>query len=411
MRSRRLSVQRLAELLHSGERVFVGGSTAEPTALVQAWADDPGRADGLHIITSFVPGINPPLSGSLPRTVHLTGMFPQPAADGRTQSDVLPLSYFGFVRALRLKHIGVDTAVVHVSPPDREGRCCFGPTVEFMPAVCESAARILAVVNESIPAWSGSVWVPAERIAAYCESDAPLRTYASGTPDVQSDQIAAQVAPFVGDDAQLQIGLGKVPTALLARLGDRRNLRLHSGLVTEGVISLLEDGALAHERPSLACAMLGGPDFYRWLSEGHDVLVRGCELTHDPAVLAGLDRFVAVNSALEVDLLGQANLEFAGSRALSAAGGAPDFAGAASRGGGISIVALPALTGKGVSRIVPMLNTATSLPRHSIDLVVTEFGVADLRGLPLRARAEALVEIAAPEARGDLSLQVPQVAD
>jgi acyl-CoA hydrolase len=406
--TRRVSIEQLCGSIVTGERLFLAGSTGEPTAFVRAWLADPERTRAIDVTTSFVPGINPLPIDLFHRDARVSGLFMHPSLIGAKRGAafrLLPLSYGGFVRHLRTT-MRLDTVVVHVSPPDRDGYCSLGPAVEFVPEVLRIANRVLAVVNPNIPHMTGSVSVPLDRIEAWCESDDPLCVHASEAPDALSVRVAEQVAAFVADGATLQIGLGKVPTALLRCLTDRRELRFFSGLVTEDLTSLMSAGALAMERPSTSCALLGSSAFYTWLRDQPEILVRGCEETHDPWRLARIKGFVAVNSALEVDLLGQANLETVGGRGVSGVGGSPDFAHAASLSeGGISVVALPACGRNGHSRIVARMPSGVpvSLPRYSVDVVATEWGAADLRGRSTNERAQAIMNIAAPGFREELS--------
>lgn len=401
-----LPLPEFCALLQPGECVYLSSATGEPTPLTAHWKGDPRRFPAMDLVTSFVPGVNPLVLDDLPNGSCVTGLFMHPglqpaAATGRFHH--LPLSYAGFVRQLRAG-MEIDTLVVHVSPPDDRGFCSLGPTIEFASLVRGNARRMLAVVNPQVPALPGSLSWPLADFAAWCEAEAPLRTYAAGEPDALSSAIAREVARWIEDGTTLQIGIGKVPTALLHALTDRRRLRFHSGMISEGLVNLAEKGALG-AGPHVACVMLGSPEFYDWLRHQDQVQVRGCEETHDAAILASLERFVAINSALEVDLLGQANLETIGTRIVSSVGGAPDFAHAASLNpDGLSIVALPSTGSRGKSRIVPALanGAPVSLSRQMIDVVVTEHGSADLRGKSAQERAEALIAVAAPETRADL---------
>jgi acyl-CoA hydrolase len=224
--------------------------------------------------------------------------------------------------------------------------------------------------------------------------------------------VAARVAPFVTDGATLQLGLGKVPTALIRLLRDRRGLKLHSGMLSEGVMDLAESGVLDPRWEHMTTMYLGSPKLYRWITGRTGIRVRGCEHIHDSVRLSSIERLVAVNSALSVDLFGQCNLETAAGRAMSGCGGAPDFARAArlSREG-ISIIAMPASAGKS-SRIVSGLGTGgiATLSRTEADVVITDEGVADLRGLSVMERAESLIAIAPPAARSQLSDEWREIA-
>ncbi len=403
----RATIEALADAIRPGETLFVPGSAGEPTALLAALAARPERTRGLRVLSTAVPGINPPPTAGLAADAVVTGLFMQPALreaqrDGRFR--LLPLSYGGFVRHLR-EAPAPDTCVVQVSPPDARGRCSLGAAVEFTPLAQARARRTLALLNARMPVIPGAASLPLSAFDLYCEVDTPLPTYDVGVPDAAARAIAGHVAALVEDGATLQAGLGRVPEALYALLHDRRRLRLHSGMLGDGALALHHAGALDPDARHASCVWVGSAALYRALHglEGFDVL--GCEHTHDVARMARLDRLVAVNSALSVDLLGQADLEHAGARAVSGVGGAPDFAqGARLSRGGISVVALPASFGTPPrSRIVPRLNEGTvSLPRHMVDVVVTEHGTADLRGRTVPERARALIAVAAPTLREEL---------
>ncbi len=403
----------LLDRLKPGARVFLPGSAGEPDGLTDALCA--AGAPALDITSSYVPGINPVPLDRLPDGSRFTGLFAHPqgrAARERGLFRQLPLSYGGFVR-----HLGAcppfDATVVQVGPPDADGRCPLGPAVEFTALAVRRSRQVLAVVNPRIAGPPGSVSLPLSSFAAWIENDAPLRGYDVGAPSTQAAAIAAQIAPFVRDGATLQVGLGKVPDALMRLLGDRTELRLFSGMLSDGARLLAERGCLDADAVHTACVYLGSPDFYRWLAERRDFAAAGCDVTHAVPRLVALPRFVAVNSAVSVDLLGQANLEMLDGRMISGVGGAADFArGAALAPDGISIVALPSVGGRdAVSRIVPMLDGVASLPRHDIDVVVTEQGAADLRGLDARTRAERILQVAAPQHRAALQAALAGMAE
>jgi acyl-CoA hydrolase len=272
---------------------------------------------------------------------------------------------------------------------------------------------MIGVINPNVPAICNAPWVERSRFAETVESDAAIVTYEVGEIDPATGAIARHIAKLIPDGATIQIGLGKVPHALMQALHGHRRLRIHSGMVSDGLIGIAEAGALDEGFQHRTTAVLGSRSLYDWVAGRTDIHVRSVADIHMPAILAGLDRFVAVNSALEVDLLGQCNLEHASGRAVSGGGGASDFARAARLGrGGLSIVALPATFGATGSRIVARLSegAVTSLARNDVDIVVTEEGVADLRGSSVHERAEALIRIASPAARPMLENQWREIA-
>ncbi|UZW57059.1 hypothetical protein NUH86_20125 [Sphingobium sp. JS3065] len=398
-------------IFRKGERLFIPGAAGEPTALVKELFG----AAGLDITTSVVPGINPLKSEAIGPGTQVTGLFMQPSLSEAQRSGSfrhIPQSY-----AAMLKQIEADTpfdwCVVQVSPPDGRGRCSLGPAAEFAPAAMQRARRIFGVINPFVPVVPNAPFVEHARLAGTMEADTPIVTYAVGEVDSATHMIAKHIAGLIPDGAAIQVGLGKVPHALMQALHGHRRLRIHSGMISDGIIGLMQAGALDESHAHRTTAVLGSPALYEWLDGRSDIHVRGVEEIHLPSVLAGVERLFAVNSALEVDLLGQCNLEHANGRAVSGGGGASDFARGARLGrGGVSIIALPATFGAAGSRICPRLsnNAVATISRNDVDIVVTEEGIADLRGKSVHERAKALIGVAAPGARDPLSEQWAEIA-
>lgn len=403
-------IDAILDAIRPGDRVFIPGSSGEPTALLEAWREDPDRTNGLDIVTSLVPGINSLDLDRLHPSARVTGLFMQPAfaeaqRDGRYRH--LPVSYGGFNRMILDAAQPFDVCVVQVAEPAPDGRCSLGPAVEFTPAIVERSQRVVALINAATPALASSPALEETQFDAIAQVETALPTYDTGAIDVASATIADHVAGFIPDGAVLQVGLGKTPAALLHRLTDRRGLRLHGGMFGDGVQGLVDAGALDPDWDHRACVFVGPTFLYDWAANQTALRVAGCEMTHAPDVLASLERFCAINSAIEVDLFGQAALEHAGGAAVSGAGGAPDFSRAASlSAGGVSILALPATAARGTrSRIVARLRSpgVATLPRTDLDVVITEYGAADLRGLGVHERAAALIAVADPTFQTDLS--------
>jgi len=395
-----------------GERIYFPGGSGEPTDLKGAVFG----ACGVDIMTSFVPGVNRLIPETIGEGSRVTGLFMQSdlataQRDGRFRH--LPLSYAAMTKFLE-EIPAFDSCVVQVTQPDAFGRCSLGPAAEFTHQVLRRASRVIALINPNIPFIPNAPKVLLEDCSIVLETDKPVVCYDVGKMDSTSEAIAQFIASRIGDGAVIQTGLGKIPNAFLAALRDRRGLRLHSGMISDGVIGLAESGALDPAWPHTTTALLGTSDLYQWAEGRPDIHVAGTEFTHNPARLATIENFFAVNSAVEVDLFGQCNLEFAGGRAISGVGGAPDFSRAArlSRGG-LSIVALPATFGQGrESRIRAWLglNSMVSLARTEVDLIITEEGIADLRGLSVHERAKALINVATPAARGELTDKWREIA-
>jgi acyl-CoA hydrolase len=349
-------------------------------------------------ITSFVPGIN---SRCLARPGHRSRMavfFMQPSlraalAEGRI--DFRPSSYFGIHQFLADPGTRIDTAVVQVTPPDQNGLCSLGPAVEFMPTVIKQANRLFGVINPLLPRLAGSVSVPIDQFELIAHSNTPLATYDVGEASPAAGRIVEHLATLIPSGATLQLGLGKIPAQLLQALHTHTELRLHTGMISDAVLDLAAAGALHRERPMLTAVAVGSASFYARLTTTQGLAF--AEVAHTHAQL------YAINSALEVDLLGQVNAEMLDGRYLSGPGGLPDFAHAAHlNSDGLSIIALNATDGSGArSRIVPRLaaGTPVTVPQHDVDVIVTEYGAALLRGQPLDERMRRLCAIAHPQHR------------
>ncbi|CAB3735764.1 acetyl-CoA hydrolase/transferase family protein [Paraburkholderia rhynchosiae] len=398
----------LAQLVKPHDHIFIPGSSGEPSAFMSALLCESDGTKDLRILTSYVPGINKLEIDRFAPTASVSGLFMQPGLrdaqrDGRYR--FLPITYAGFVRHLQ-ENVELDLIVIQTSPPDDDGLCSLGPAVEFAPTAVKKSRRILGLLNHRTPRVRGAVKIPYSHFDYVCEVDSELPEYTT-TLDDSSISVARNVASLIDDGSIVQIGLGRVPAALSLQLSDRRKLRFHSGMLSDGLIDLVKAGAVDEDCIHSCCVLVGSESLYRWAADYGALQVVGCEVTHNLQTLSAQDRFISVNSALEVDLFGQCNLEHADGRSVSGPGGAPDFArGARLSNGGRSIVALCATHSAGTaSRIVPRLGERSigTLSRVDVDYVVTDFGVARLVGASVHERAKALVAIAAPEFREDLS--------
>jgi acyl-CoA hydrolase len=413
-----ISMEKMATLFEPQEIVYLAGSSGEPTELSSLLADADAKIADATFLTSFVPGIN---ARCLARPGHRSRVaifFMQPAfraasAEGRV--DFRPMSYFGIHRYLTDRATRIDTAVVQVAPPDRHGLCSMGPAVEFMPSVISRATRLFGVINSSVSRLRGSVDVPFERFQRVAYSSAPLATYEVGAASASSQQLVEHLAKLIPSGATLQVGLGKIPSQLLRALSGHRALNLHTGMISDAVLGLSASGALRRHRPICTGVALGTADFYARLGGMRGLALAEVGFTHAPQTLGKLRRLYAVNSALEVDLLGQANAEMLDGSYISGPGGLPDFARAAHLDSeGLSIIALNATGHRAAtSRIVPRLapGTPVSVPQHDVDAVVTEYGVAMLRGQSLHERAHRLCAIAHPDHRRTLQQAVREILD
>jgi acyl-CoA hydrolase len=397
----------LLDLFQPGRTIHLPGASGEPLALAQALEAAPDRLRDVHLISCLLPGFNAFDYAALDPKAQLTTFLFVPALResfeaGRVR--VLPLAYSGVVRYLGERQ-ALDVAVAHVAPPDQDGLCSIGIAADFTPITWPRAKRRAVVINHAMPSMRSGPRLALRDADVVVEVDHPL---IAARPDVASEtaaRIAALVADLVPDGASVQLGIGGPPGAVWTHLRERRGLTLASGLVSPGFETLVESGALDPQGDHRAGVALGDTRFYGFLAALHGFRLAPASETHSADLLARTPRLTAINSALEVDLFGQANLEWAKGRMVSGVGGAPDFARAAVRSpGGRSILALPATAAGGsISRLVSQIAAPTvSLGRADIDTVVTEFGVAQLRDLSLDERASALIAIADPAFRSRL---------
>lgn len=389
--------------LRPGQRVYVHGGPGECVGFYNLLKDNPGYAHGVEFWSCLVPGINAFDYGSLPGDVRLTTFMASPElepsiATGRTTLRTMPYSEIGEL----LSRTEFDTAIFQTSPPDRKGCYSFAHSCDMPPVVWPNARTRIVFVNEEMPVLANAESMPADAVDLAVPIGEPLLTPpASGTRSATVETIARLVAGLVPDGATFQAGIGDTPAAVVSALRLHRGLRVHSGIVTQEYQQLAESGALDADFEHVAGVAWGDAAFRNWLPQS-GFAFRSVIETHGHQALAAIPGFVSIGSALEIDLAGNLNLEWRSGRRVSSVGGAPDYLRAAAASpGGQAIIALQATSRNGGSRIVPSLKTP-SISGELADIVVTEYGVAELKGLTGDDRARALIAIAAPQHRAYL---------
>ena len=401
-------MQSLSACFHTGQRVYVAGSSNEPRGLLARLATLDLPAD-LEFIQFPLPGLNTTDFTALNDTASMTTFFMSAtlakAADPR-RVHFLPMqmrAVFDYLSA------GVDVCLLQAAF-DRDGVLRMGPNVDFNAAVLDCAKTVIVEINRGFVAPAGGLVIDPDRIDHAFESSLPLPEMASPKLDDVSLKIGERVAGLIRDGDCLQTGIGAIPAAILGQLTDKNDLGLHGGLLDGGGQALIQLGNVTGQRKAIdpgrhvTGMALGDHAFFNWLSEAPDVVFRGANYTHDVNVIRQLTQFVSINSAVEVDLFGQVNAEVAGGKQISGTGGSVDFMRAAKASkGGRSIVAMTATArGGSVSRIVSKVEMVTAL-RTDVDIVVTEFGVAHMKALNHRDRVKAMIALAAPDFRAALS--------
>lgn len=397
----------LASLLRPGMTVYAPGAEGESALVVEALKAAPEAAAGVRFVGVWLPGYNRTDYAALHPQARSTAFFVGPElrksfADGKV--GYVPVSYAGIYDHLRDRE-AVDLALLHVSEPDEAGRVSLGVANDFAPAILDKAKMTVAHVNPLMPRTRGTTIAYAD-LDSVIDAPCPLAGRAAAIDPVFA-AIGGHLAAFIDDGDTLEVGIGGVQGVLTA-FTDKRGLAIHAGALTDAVLPLVQAGAIAARENAITTGIAWGSDaLYGFVRDDPRVRFAPVGWTHAIATLAGIERLKAINAAIEVDLLGQVNAEMVGGRRISSAGGITDFMrGARLSPGGFSVVALPATAKRGtVSRIVPTLEpgTAVSVARTDMELVATEHGVADLRGLSVDARAEALIAIAAPQFRDGLA--------
>lgn len=404
---------RLQALLRPGDTLWWGQATAEPLTLTRALVEHrQALAQGGRLRVFVGIGVADTLRPEHADTLDFFGYAAGGPHRALTQAgvlDILPCHYSQLPGLIDDGVLPADVVLLQVSPPAAHGRHSFGLACEYLPAALRRARVLIGEVNPDVPWTHGSPTLGADDFDLLIDAEHALLSLARSAPGPAEQAIARHVAALVEDGATLQLGVGNLPEAVLAALHDHSDLGLHSGAVGDGVVRLAEAGVLTHARKTrdagvgIGGVLMGGEALRRWAHRNAAFQLRETEYTHDAEVLAGSHKLAAINSAVEVDLTGQVNAEVAGGVYVGAVGGAVDFLrGAARSRGGLPIVALPS-TAKGASRIVAQLNGPVSTPRSDAGLIVTEHGVADLRGQPLARRVQRLIDIAAPAHREQLA--------
>lgn len=367
----------LASVVRPGDGIIIGQACAEPQTLVEALVEQRARLSGCRLfLGANYSGIVKPSHFDHLRLSSYGGIGHNRALSDAGALDVLRIPYSRIAPSIRSGQIRADVVFVQVSPPNARGEHSLGLAADYLVPALDVCRAVVAEVNDQVP------WTHSERLLqkddfalVVASSRAPAEARARGVDRA----IARNAAALVEDGSVLEFGVGALPDAVCEFLRERKNLRVHSGTIGDGVAHLMEYGAVREAD----CAMLiGSRALFDFARENPRVRLRSSEYTHDPEVLRRLERFVAINSAIEVDLGGRVNSEVAGGSYIGAVGGAPDFINAA----GTSLVLIPA------SRLVARLSGPVTAP--DAGMVVTELGTADLRGCDEPERARRLRAIA-----------------
>jgi len=419
--SRTVTAEEAVRKIQSGNRVFLTGNCSVPQKVLAALVEYAPNLTNVEICQALSVGpadyVSPAMEGHLRvNSMFISANIRKAIQEGR--GDFTPVLLSEFPLLFKHKVLPLDIALVHVSPPDEHGFCSLGIEVGLTKSPAESAKMIIAEVNQQMPRTLGDAFIHVSRLNYIVPVDYPLPEMKMGGegPDEITEKIAGYIADLIPDGATMQLGIGAIPDAVLKYLYNKKDLGVHSELFSDGVIDLVDAGVVTNARRTLhvgkitAGFIIGTQRLYKWVDDNPLIELHPTEYINDPFVVAQNDRMVAINSAIEVDLTGQVCADSIGPKLFSGVGGQLDFIYGASRSkGGVPIIAMPSSNvmrdGSVISKIVPMLKQGAGVvtTRNHVRFVVTEYGVAELYGKTIRQRAQALINIAAPQFREELA--------
>ncbi|MDR0990461.1 MAG: hypothetical protein LBL92_03755 [Propionibacteriaceae bacterium] len=411
------TAEEAVQRIQSGNRVIIGHACTDPGVLVDAMVANADAYRDVEIFHMLPMGKAPYTApGMEPHFRHISGFAGgstrKAIAEGR--ADLAPVFFSRYPDYVR-NQVQPDVAMIHVSTPDEHGYCSYSLAVDYTKAGAESAKVVLAQVNPQMPRILGDSAIHVTEMDAIIEVDYPIVELPPPVISEVEAKIGANCASLVKDGDTLQLGIGAIPDAVLAELGDFNDLGIHSEMFSDGVVDLIEKGVVNNQRKtihrgqSVYTFLMGTRKLYDYVHDNPAVWGGPVDYVNNPLIIAQNDNLVSINSCIQVDLQGQVVSSSVGLRQISGIGGQADFIrGAAMSKGGRSILAFPS-TAKGgqASKVVPFIDqgAAVSTSREDVQYIVTEYGIADLKGQPLKERAKRLIAIAHPNFRDELTAE------
>ncbi len=406
-----ISAEDAVKIIKSNDKVYLQAAAAVPQVLINAMTARHEELRNVQICQLHTEGEAPYANPELKDSFHVNSFFigknvrhTLKAGNGSYTPVFLSELPLLFKRNI----VDLQVALIHVSVPDKHGYCSLGVSVEATLAAIDNADYVIAQVNKQMPRTHGAGIIHVSEINAFVECDEPLPIHVMSEPTEIENLIGNHVAGLIDDRSTLQMGIGNIPNAVLSRLTNHKDLGLHTEMFSDGVIDLILNDVIngnykgINRGRALTTFLMGSKRLYDYVDDNPFIEMRASDYVNDVSIIKQNPRMVAINSAIEVDLTGQVCADSIGAKMYSGVGGQMDFIRAASLSeGGKAIIALPSVTGKGISRIVPSLKPGAGVvtTRSHVHYVVTEYGVANLYGKTIKQRVKALTEIAHPDFR------------
>jgi acyl-CoA hydrolase len=410
-----VSVEEAVGVVKSNDRIYLSGNAATPLLLTNALAQRAPELINVEVNHILLLGSDPLSMPGMAQHFRHNSFFVGPGdresiAEGN--SDFVPVHLSQIPALFRSEYIPLDVALVHLSPPDAHGFMSFGAECGASKGAAENAKIVVAQVNERMPRTLGDVFIHVSRVHKIVECSIPiLESNLAGSSNIE-EKIADFIAPLIENGATLQLGIGGIPDAVLARIEGKQHLGVHTEMISDGVVNAVEKGIITSQKKTLhpgkvvGTFVLGSQQLYDYVHNNPLFELHPCDYTNNPFIIAQNEKMISINSCIEVDITGQVCSDSIGTKIYSGFGGQVDFVrGAAYSKGGKPIIALPSTTKDGkISRIVSQLKPGAGVvtSRADVHYVVTEYGTAFLHGKNLRQRAEALIAIAHPKFRSQL---------
>ena len=411
-----VSPQEAVKVIKSGDHVHLSSVASAPQVLINAMCDR-GRAGELknvhihHLHTEgLAPYTDPEFEGVFQHDAFFVGGNVRKSVQAG-YADYIPVFLSETQRLYREGYLNCNVAMVQVCPPDEHGYVSLGTSVDATLAAIETAEHTIAVINKNVPRALGDAMIPLSMIDIFVEDDTPLEPAHFSAPDETEIAIGKNCAELIEDGACLQMGIGAIPNAVLACLGNHKNLGVHTEMFADGVLELVEKGVIngackeINNGKLVATFLMGSQHVYDFVNNNPQVLMQDVGYTNDPFIIAQLSKMTAINTALSIDLTGQVNADSVGIKHYSGVGGQVDFIYGASRSkGGKAIIAMPSITKKGISKIAPTLLDGAGIvtTRNHMHWFVTEQGAVNLYGKTLQERAKLIISVAHPSVREEL---------